>query len=60
MELLALVLALPPSARTSERDVQTTTKPGRPARAATGGKRWRNALFEGKANEPVPLRVTRT
>ena len=37
LELPTLVLVLSPSARTSERVVQTTTKPGRQARVATGG-----------------------
>ena len=39
---------------------KTTPKPGRQARAATGGKRRRSALCASKANERFALRVTRT
>ena len=49
--------AEPVSERTT---VQNTTKPGRQARAATGGKRRRSALCASKANERFALRVTRT
>ena len=44
----------------SAQNPKPTTKPGRQAWAATGGRRRRSALCARKANEPHTLRVTRT